>query len=203
MKTQKLFVIVAIICLLVGASGASMAQSPTTDCPGGVIVGGEHEGIRLTGLTDDESCVILGSAVIGSVIVTGTGKITIMNSYVEGDIRVIDMFSATIVDNDVGRSGGGHIVVRDVTESDVLRNLVGGNIRVIGTSEQDQIDPITNVLYNETLGNLRVNGNFAADVRFNLALQGNITCNNNVNLMASTNVARGGRVACFTGLGLE
>ena len=199
MKTQKLFVIVAIICLLVGASGASMAEGPKTDCPGGVIVGGRHEGIRLTGLTDDESCVVLGSAVIGSVIVKGTGKITIMNSYVEGDIRVIDMFSATIVDNDVGRSGGGHIVVRDVTESDVLRNLVGGNIRVIDTSEQDQI---TSVLYNEALGNLRVNGNFAADVRFNMALQGNITCNNNVNLMASANVARAGRVACFTGLGL-
>jgi hypothetical protein len=42
MKTHKLIVIVAIICLLVGASSAAMARN---DCPDGFLVGGTIDSI--------------------------------------------------------------------------------------------------------------------------------------------------------------
>ena len=42
MKTQKLLVIAAIVCLLVGASSAAMARN---DCPDGFLVGGTFEEI--------------------------------------------------------------------------------------------------------------------------------------------------------------
>jgi hypothetical protein len=63
MKSQKLFVIVAIICLLAGISSAAMARN---DCPEGSISGGEFNEIVIDEFV---SCSIVGVIVKERVLI--------------------------------------------------------------------------------------------------------------------------------------
>jgi hypothetical protein len=103
MKTQKLIVIAAIICLLVGVSGAAMAETP---CPGGSIVGGTYDEIVITEFV---SCSVVSVHVTGRVLVRGADQFTMMGSLVNGNVRVINTVSAALVDNQVN---GGNLVAR-------------------------------------------------------------------------------------------
>ncbi len=194
MKSQKLLVIAATVCLLVGVSGAAMARN---DCPDGFIIGGEHEEIVIDDYVD---CVVVGVAVTTptGVRVRNARSFTMMNSYVKGEVRVI-------TDVDTGGSFGtllynfvdGHnIVTKNLNEADVRWNtVVDGNIRVIENSSTPS--QYAEVIQNRIKGgNLVVKGNVAADVKGNRTIGGNITCRDNLNLDVFENEAIGGTVDC-------
>ena len=189
MKTQKLLVIVAIVCLLVGASSAAMARN---DCPDGSITGGTFEEIVIN---EFESCKVVGVYVTERVIVNGADQFTMIGSLVNGNVRVINTKSAALLDNHVD---GGNLVARDNTFSTVLRNIVlGGTIRVIDDSGELEAQVLQNLIFN---GNLRVNGHERADVKENKVTDGDITCSDNDRLDSKDNDAIGGRVNCSRSL---
>jgi hypothetical protein len=192
MKTQKLLVIVAIVCLLVGASGAAMARN---DCPDGSITGGTYDEIVIN---EDVSCSVVGVYVTGRVLVRDADHFTMMGSLVNnGNVRVINTETAILVDNQVDN---GNLVTRDNAFSSVLRNVVSdGNIRVIGDGGNDapEVLVLQNLVFN---GNLRVDGNDKADVKENKVRNGDITCRENDKLDSIDNDAIGGRVNCSRSL---
>jgi len=190
MKTQKLIVIVAIVCLLVGVSSAAMARN---DCPDGFLVGGTIDSIIIN--EPLATCTILGVYVTGDedgrgIVVRGGGSITIKDSIVEGRLAVIDSSGEVLIeDNEVSDN----IVVRDNTSFTlVLRNVVrNGQIRVIDQNlEGQRVEVIENLIFG---GNLSVNGNASAAVIENRT-DGNITCSDNVELISRNNRAQ--RVTC-------
>ena len=190
MKFHKLIVIAAIVCLLVGASGAAMARN---DCPDGSLVGGTYEEIVIN--EGFESCKIVGVYVTGSVRVDGADQFTMTSSLVNGNVRVINTLSAALLGNQLD---GGNLVVRDNTFSTVLRNIVhGGTIRVIDNSGRLETQVLQNLIFN---GNLRVNGHEKADVKENKVKDGDITCKNNDRLDSKDNDAIGGTVNCSKSL---
>jgi hypothetical protein len=151
MKTQKLLVIAAIVCLLVGVSGAAMARN---DCPDGFLTGGVYDEIVINQF---KSCYVVGVVVIGDVRVRGADQFTMMGSIVNGNVRVTNTVSAALADNQVNE---GNIVTRDNTFSTVLRNVVsGGNIRVIGDGTRDAQETavLQNLIFVGNLGIQRVN----------------------------------------------
>ncbi|MEJ2220966.1 MAG: hypothetical protein P8X80_09135 [Desulfobacterales bacterium] len=189
MKTHKLIVIVAIICLLVGASSAAMARN---DCPDGFLVGGTIDSIIIN---ESAACTILGVYVTGDedgrgIVVRGGGSITIKDSIVEGRLAVIDSGDEVLIeDNEVSDN----IVVRGNTGFTlVLRNVVrNGQIRVIDQDVEGQrVEVIENLIFG---GNLSVNGNASAAVIENRT-DGNITCSDNEELISRNN--RGEKVTC-------
>lgn len=191
MKTQKLLVIAAIVCLLVGASGAAMARN---DCPDGSITGGTYDEIVINEFV---SCSIVGVYVTGRVLVKNADQFTMMGSLVEGNVRVINTKSAALVDNQVV---GGNLVARGNLFSTVLRNVVlGGNIRVNDDTcdQQQEVSVLQNLVSG---GSLQVNCNETADVKDNKVTDGNITCRDNDRLDSKDNDAIGGRVNCSRSL---
>ena len=192
MKTQKLIVIAAIVCLLVGASSAAMARN---DCPGGSIAGGTFDEIVITDFVD---CSVVGVHVTGRVLVDTAGNFSMIGSLVEnGDVRVKNSVSAILVDNQVKN---GRIVARGNTESFVIRNVVfGDSIRVVddvsggGFEEQQVATVLQNLVFG---GNLSVLGNEKADVKENKVRDGNIICRANDRLDSKDNNAFGGKVRC-------
>jgi len=202
MKTLKLLVIATIVCLLVGAASAALARN---DCPTGSINGGEFDQIVInnTELDPNLDCVIVGVSVgSGGVIARNVRQFTLINSYVEGSVRVIRDDKtvdsrATILSNLVeGGDGRSNIVIRELLEADVRRNTVkNGNIRVI--DDENQPNQFAEVIENRIKnGNLRVNYNLTADVKDNTVVGGNITCRDNVNTDPQDNIAVGGRIVC-------
>ena len=189
MKSQKLIVIAAIVCLLVGVSGAAMARN---DCPDGSLVGGTYSEIVID---DYVSCSVVGVYVTGSVRVDGADQFTMVSSLVNGNVRVINTLSAALLGNQLD---GGNLVVSDNTFSTVLRNIVhGGTIRVIDNSGRLETQVLQNLIFN---GNLRVNGHEKADVKENKVKDGDITCKNNDRLDSKDNDAIGGTVNCSKSL---
>lgn len=194
MKSKKLLVIAAIVCLLVGAWGVAMAET-LTDCADGSINGGTYDAILLT---DYEDCVIVGVTVTpGGVRVRNPRLFSLINSYVKnGNVRVIrddkslEPSTATIVNNVVQN---GNLVIKELDEADVRRNTVLGNIRVIGDPTDQYAEVIGNRIKD---GNMRVNDNLAADVKANKVTNGNISCRDNTNLDAVGNEAVQGTVNC-------
>ena len=194
MKSQKLFVIATIVCLLVGVSGAAMA----VDCgpEGGSIVGGTYDEIVIT---DFVSCKVVGVYVTDRVLVNGADQFTMINSLVDGNVRVINTKTAVLVDNTVN---GGRLVAKGNLTSTVLRNIVTGGTIVVSddTCEQEQ-----SVLVAQNLiftGNLRINCNEKADVKDNKVTNGSITCRENDRLDSIGNVALDGTVNCRRNLDL-
>ena len=190
MKSQKLIVIVAIVCLLVGASGAAMARN---DCPDGSITGGTYDVIVINEFV---SCSIVGVYVTGRVLVRNADQFTMIGSLVNGNVRVINAVSAALVDNQVN----GNLVARGNRFSSVLRNIVlDGNIRVNDDScEQEQVVSVLQNLVSG--GSLQVNCNEKADVKDNKVTDGDITCRDNDRLDSKDNDAFGGRVNCSRSL---
>ena len=197
MKTQKLIVMAAIVCLLVGASVTAMAET-LTDCGDGVINGGTYEAIVLT---EYEDCVLMNVNVTpGGVLVRNPRLFSLIDSYVKnGNVRVIrddkslEPSTAYILSNVVEN---GNIVIRELDETDVLRNTVAdGSIRIIDSPSQP--DQYAEVKQNRIKdGNLRVNNNLSAYVQENTTIRGNITCSDNQLLIAPCNEAVQGTVRC-------
>ena len=126
MKFQKLFVIAAIVCLLVGASGgAAMAEG----CADGLI---QNEIIDGTLRITDDSCTIMGSTIKGDIRVINSDYILLLNNVVGGTIRVDGQEGdgvANVIANTVFGEG---LVVRDLEIANVIENeTLTGNIRVI------------------------------------------------------------------------
>jgi hypothetical protein len=92
MKTQKLLVIVALVCLLVGASSVALAQDT---CEGYYIEGKTFESLTLTG----QSCFLVNVTITGDLTVTNAGKFNLQNSDVGGIIRVETSEDVSITDS--------------------------------------------------------------------------------------------------------
>ena len=198
MKLKSVFVIVAIVCLLVWASGSAMAET-LTDCGDGHINGGVYEGIELA-LGGTQDCTIVG------VTVTGTGGIRVinpryfilMNSYVNGVVRVERTegdveSSASILYNVVDDH---NIAAVNLNEADVRWNTVlDGNIRVVDRDETPST--YAEVIQNRVRhGNIVVRGAVSADVKGNRTVNGNIRCRDNIVTDSFENEAIGGTVNC-------
>jgi len=91
MKTQKLLIIAAIVCLLVGAPGAAMADN---NCPGEYLAGNIQDDIVILPGT---SCVIEDASVTGDITASEAEDVAVVNSGVSGDIKITDGQSATVV----------------------------------------------------------------------------------------------------------
>jgi len=123
MKSLKLFVSVATVCLLVGASGTSMA----VDCAGGVIANQEVDQITVVG----ENCIISNVTVTGDIEVTNSDELVMVSNNVVGNIRVLRGGDVTLVAN---TTTAGNIVVRRNARAKVeLNNALAGSIVVAGT----------------------------------------------------------------------
>jgi len=197
MKSQKLLVIAAIVCLLVGASGAAMAVT-LFDCGDGSINGGTYDAIVLT---EYEDCVIVGVTVTpGGVSVRNPRLFSLINSYVKnGDVRVrrddksLEPSTASILNNVVT---SGDIVISELDEADIRQNrVVNGYIQVF--DDQSLPDQYAEVIQNRIKnGSIWVNYNLAASVIENTTIEGDITCLDNVLVDARCNEAVQGRVRC-------
>jgi hypothetical protein len=147
MKTQKLIVIAAIVCLLVGASGAAMAgmgpdpkppEEPTIDnntCSEGTIEGAVDGDIVIENrscLIDDadvkgnitvanaETITIIGTKVSGTVWVTQSRQVTIAGNDLEDNLTIVHNETATVAAN---RAGGTTIDVNENGLATVKRNI--------------------------------------------------------------------------------
>ena len=126
MKTQKLIVSVAIVCLLFGASGAAMADD-ILECDDGIIQGTRQEPLVVEGniLIEGQSCTIKDVEVAGRIEVLNAENITIVSNEVEGRILVEKSRFATIVAN-----GARNIVVKNNELASVAANIATRTIRV-------------------------------------------------------------------------
>ena len=118
MKSLKLFVSVATVCLLVGASGTAMA----VDCATGLIENTSVEEITING----QNCLINDVAVTGDIVVVNSENLAIVDSTAGGRVRVIGNRSATLVGLDVV----GNITARNNEWANIALNAAR-NIRVI------------------------------------------------------------------------
>ena len=94
MKSLKLLISAAIVCLLVGASGAAMAVD-IVDCAGGVIANQEVDQITV----DGEDCIISNVTVTGDIEVTNSDTLVMVSNNVVGNIRVLRGGDVTLVAN--------------------------------------------------------------------------------------------------------
>ena len=166
MKTQKLFIIAAISCLLLGAlGGAAMAE--LNGCGDGLLYNEEiSDTLRITG---DEPCIIIGSTIAGDIRVINLPYVLLLNNKVGGDLRVD------------GNAGNGI--------ANVIANTVLGAKLVVRDNE------VAYVLENETLtGDIHVYNNVKAVVQKNIAAQ-DLKCWWNTDLSAFLNLA-GGNLNC-------
>jgi len=169
MKFQKLFVIAAIVCLLVGVSGgAAMAEG----CADGLIQNETFEGNLV--ITDELSCSIIGSTIMGNLRVRDTANVLLLNNKVGGSIRVIHTDDregrgfANVIANTVF---SGNLVVKEYATANVIENetLTGkegkGNIRVIGNTNALVQKNIAahNLICKETTADLRAFLNFGGN----------------------------------------
>jgi len=118
MKSQKLLVIVAIVCLL-GTSGAAYA----VDCSDGVIFKMAVDNITIPAGQD---CTIYETTVAGDITATGSTLINIFHSIVGGGISITKekdgTGAVTITNNEVY---GGDLLVQGYESAAVLGNKVG------------------------------------------------------------------------------
>jgi hypothetical protein len=163
MKTQKLVVIAAIVCLLVGASGAAMAEG----CGDGVLLGERFAGTLR--VTDESSCTIIGSTIGGDLRIINVDNVLLINNTVNGMIRVDGQDReansiANVIENTVY---SGKLVVRDYVTANVIGNetlnIDEGNIRVVRNVSAF-------VQQNIASRDLVCRGNTAVDASYNVAL---------------------------------
>jgi hypothetical protein len=160
MKTQKLIVIAAILCLLIGVSGG-VAMAELNGCGDGVLKDETFNGgLRITG---DEPCVIIGSTIQGDLRVINLPYVLLLNNKVGGIIRV---------DGNAG-----------IGVANVIANTVLGDKIVVRDNE------VAYVLENDAVtGDILVKFNLKAFVQKNIAAQ-DIRCRENTDLSAFLNLA--------------
>jgi hypothetical protein len=126
MKTQKLLVIVAIVCVLLGLSvGVAMAEG----CSGGLIQNETFDGnLRIT----DDSCTIIGSTIEGDLRIINSDYVVLLNNRVGGNLRVDGNAGNGVANVIANTVFGKRLVVRDMDTANVIENeTITGNIRVI------------------------------------------------------------------------
>ena len=188
MKIQKLIVIAAIVCLLVGVSGAAMARN---DCPDGTLVGGTYDEIEID---EFENCSLVGVLVTGNVLIEGADNISMMGCTVTGELRVTNTVFAFLIRNQVF---GGNVEVIGNGSSAVLNNVVNGGSMLVNDDFPAKQEQEVEVTGNEIInGNLRVYGNNRASVNDNMVRRGDITCENNDHLDSFGNNTIGGSENC-------
>ena len=130
MKSLKLFVSVATVCLLVAASGTAMA----VDCAGGVIANQEVDQITV----DGENCIISNVTVTGDIEVTNSDELVMVSNNVVGNIRVLRGGDVTLAAN---TTTAGNIVVRRNSKATVVLNdALAGSIVVAGTINKAEVN---------------------------------------------------------------
>jgi hypothetical protein len=185
MKSQKLLLIAAIVCLLVGASGTAMARN---DCPDGRIVGGTFEEIVIDEFVE---CMVVGVTVEKGVRVVNADDFTMIASKISGNVTVENTVATALVKNEIyagifAKGNGFTIVYQNVVD--------GGNISVDDIGEQQQEVVVSE---NQVFGgSLLVYGNKTADVKDNNVRAGNIGCYDNDRLDSFFNHAVFGTVDC-------
>ena len=185
MKTQKLIVIAAIICLLVGTSAVAMAQDVDCTEKQGVIQGETIDG---NVLVDGDSCNIVDSVILGDVIARNLSRndyLAIAYTTVEGQIRVaggsVQLVGVSMPSYDGAPEN--RIVIRNAdTDSAVLGTAVGkGNIvvrRAAGAIGNEIVVLQDNQVLN---GDIRCNEPARSNTRSvnNLTPRGRVTCPGN------------------------
>jgi len=166
MKTQKLLVIVAISCLLLGvSSGAAMAE--LEGCGDGMLKDETfNSGLRITG---NEPCVIIGCTIQGDIRAINLPFVLLLNNKVGGMIRVDGNAGEGVAKVIANTVLVGKIVVKDNDTAYVMEN-----------------DAVT--------ADIRVKFNRKAFVQKNIAAQ-DIICRENTDLSAFLNLA-GGNLNC-------
>jgi len=145
MKIQKILVSAAIVCLLVGASGAAMAVNT---CEDGVIAGTEEVPLEVDEIKiDGRSCFVNNVIVSGDVTVTNSEDFAMIDSAVKGSVRVLGCRNAIVVGNNVG----------SFESAETVTNLL--------VSRNDHAWVMLNIVSNV----LAVNLNSKADVKKNAA----------------------------------
>jgi len=175
MKFQKLLVIAAISCLLVGATGAAMAgpELPTdSDCPLGIILNAAVN--NLTVVNGD--CLVRDSIIAGNVIVSnGPDDVFVMREVVIGGSLEVR---------------GGSVVITGAI-------LSSANFKVVGA-----VDTVVSDTLIES-GNMIFRRNERLFIYRNVVNNGSIRCKNNIDLngqrqeLATQNIVPSGVVTCF------
>ena len=182
MKTQKLIVIAAIICLLVGTSAVAMAQDVDCTQQQGIIQG---QTINGSVFVDGSECVIVDSVIVGDVIARNLSRndyLAIAYTTVEGQIRVAGG-SAQLVGVSMPAyddAPENRIVIRNAdTDSAVLGTAIGKG----------------NIVVRRAAGSI---GNEIVIIQDNQVLNGDIRCNEPArsNTRSVNNLTPRGRVPC-------
>jgi cytoskeletal protein CcmA (bactofilin family) len=170
MKTQKLLVIVAISCLMLGGLGADMAAAKDHECPLGAETGLVLGDVRVSG-----DCVVQAAAITGNVIVNNASDETFVlyNTIVNGKVKVkggtVIIKEAVVVSS--------NLVVNDTINTVVSDTLVAeGNMRFVGNSYvliESNVVPIGNIRCKD---NYDPSGNRADYANQNVVPRGTITC---------------------------
>ena len=172
MKTQKLIVIGAIVCLLVSAPGAAMAS----ECLAGYIINEIVEFLTVSG-TD---CFVTDTIVLGDVKVTNSPNFVMLNSRVYGSVTVTGggaVIGETTVAN--GASQAKILVEETINDTVILNNVVHGTgDMVIRNNIYDDPESQSSVIVYENI------------------VGGDITCANNTKVLAIGNIAAQGIRGC-------
>ena len=118
MKSLKLLVSVATVCLLVGVSGTAMA----VDCDSGVIENTTVDNITING----KSCLIKDVVVEGDLTSIYGEEVAVIDGSVGGRVQLVGGRDATMV----GVTVTGNILVRNNERALVALNIAR-NIRII------------------------------------------------------------------------
>jgi len=190
MKTQNWIVIAAIACLLVGTSGAAMADDITcTDNPGGT---GTSSPV-INGETVDGDVIVLGNCIITASVING--NIIVDNS---DDPLARFVLNVSIVGGQVKVDGGSAAIIDSVVTSEkkraILIKSVDGDTIVSGTTVQSTGAETASIVVRADLAD-------SAKVLLyaNTVSNGSIKCVDKLNIQtyAQGNTVPRGEISCF------
>ena len=175
MKTQKLIVIAAIVCLLVGASGAAMAEDEVCGLVDGIVNGN---------VTASGDCIIRGAIINGNVIaeLDPGESLVVKGAIVTGKIKVTG--GSSWITTTILPAGAGAPNNRIVIESPDQSSYVGdngideGDIVVRGSATETEIAKVyinSNTVLN---GDIKCVAGSETDTLAtrNIVIQGKVTC---------------------------
>ena len=179
MKTQKLIVISAIVCLLVGASGVAMAEP--SDCSLGYIANETVEGITVN---TGGNCLISDVLVLGDISIRNGLDVVIRNTRVFGSVRIQDSLNVGLYDSEV--VNGDVKVIRPITAYIVGNTLLRSGpqrrlvVRGVGVNAEDGVGEALIFDNREEAGTIQCRANNGqAFARSNIALS--VTCPGQIN----------------------
>jgi hypothetical protein len=171
MKTQKLLVIVAISCLMLGGLGADMAAAEDHDCRLGA-----ETGLIDGDLTVSGDCIVHDAVITGNVTVNTASDETFVlyHTVVNGKIKVVKG-GIVVIDESVVVSS--NLVVNDTINTVVSGTLVAeGTMRFVGNEYvliSKNVVPLGNIKCKDNVDPDGGRGDFADQ---NIVPRGNITC---------------------------